>query len=200
MFFFFKHSRISDPLGSNPDLSRVAPSKLGSDPRSEKFGLDLPWVGSGPKLPCLAFVIEFGVRRDLKVNNGDGVALKHKCICWKEREGPKNLWNWEWRCKEPRDITQVNSRVAIRVWPYLSLMTYIISAFRVDYNHALIDLYQLHLIPLNMQVSKSFIVIAVSLQRICVKTSCIIDLFVAQRGGYKNVKFTHKHLQNKLNK
>lgn len=76
---------------------------------------------------------------------------------------------------------------------------YIVTGFSVGHNHDFVKSFQCHLLLSNRNVPESMLATAVSLRRAGVKTSRVMDLFVKQREGFKNIGFTQKDLQNRLN-
>lgn len=93
-----------------------------------------------------AWLLGFGVRRDMWVCNSDGVVVKRRWLCRQAGLRLKKHIEKEGRCREHQPLTRVNCKAFFRIRLCMKKGRYVVSGVNVEHNHDFVNSYHRHLI------------------------------------------------------
>ena len=102
------------------------------------------------------------------------------------------------RKRPPRDETRVGCQAAFGIRYDKGVGKYVVTQFDDEHNHPLIEKRCVHFLLSHRHVTDAVKAQTKALRNVGVKTSQIMDFKVRELGGYEDVGFTLKDLQNKI--
>ncbi|XP_058187790.1 protein FAR1-RELATED SEQUENCE 5-like isoform X1 [Rhododendron vialii] len=142
--------------------------------------------------------MRFSIRKDrLKVDETN-VPRKRKWVCSKQGRRAKKHLDRKDRKRPPRDETRVGCRATFSIRYDKGVEKYVVTHFDNEHNHPFIEKRCVPFLLPHRCVSDAVKAQTKAMHNVGVKTGQIMDMKVNESGGYGDVGFTLKDLQNKI--
>ena len=142
--------------------------------------------------------VGFGVRRHNKRWNVNGKLTGRKWVCSRQGWREKKYLQKAVTIREPRPLTRTGCKAEFRVSIKADSQTWVCSNFMADHNHELTPQQHVQFIPSHRRVSSPELAEASTLHKVGVTASQIHEFMVERLGGYNNIQYMKKDLQNRL--
>ncbi|KAH9668083.1 protein FAR1-RELATED SEQUENCE 5 [Citrus sinensis] len=146
-----------------------------------------------------ARVMGFGVRRHNKRWNTKGTLIGRIWVCSRQGFRQKKFLEREDQKREARPITRTGCGVEFRVAIKDDTSLWVCTHFNGNHNHNLTPPHHVHYIRSHQRLSEAYIAAASSLNAVGVRPSQIHEYIVERSGGYMDVGYLRKDVQNRLN-
>ncbi|KAH9698472.1 protein FAR1-RELATED SEQUENCE 5 [Citrus sinensis] len=145
-----------------------------------------------------ARVMGFGVRRHNKRRNTKGKLIGRIWVCSRQGFRQKKFVERENRKREARPITRTGCGVEFRVAIKDDTSRWVCTHFNGNHNHNLTPPHHVHYIRSHRRLSEADISTASSLNAVGMRPSQIHEYMVERSGGYRDVGYLRKDVQNRL--
>ncbi|KAH9769880.1 protein FAR1-RELATED SEQUENCE [Citrus sinensis] len=145
-----------------------------------------------------ARVMGFGVRRHNKRWNTKGMLIGRIWVCSRQGFRQKKFLEKEDRKRKARPITRTGCGVEFRVAIKDDTSRWVCTHFNGNHNHNLTPPHHVHYIRSHRRLSEADIAAASSLNAVGVRPSQIHEYMVERSGGYRDVGYLRKDVQNRL--
>ena len=140
----------------------------------------------------------FGVRRHNKRWNTKGTLIGRIWVCSRQGFHQKKFLEREDRKREARYITRTGCGVEFCVAIKDDTSRWVCTHFNGNHNHNLTPPHHVHYIRSHRRLSEADIAAASSLNAVGVRPSQIHEYMVERSGGYRDVGYLRKDVQNRL--
>ncbi|KAH9779917.1 protein FAR1-RELATED SEQUENCE 5 [Citrus sinensis] len=145
-----------------------------------------------------ARAIGFGVRRHNKRWNTKGMLIGRIWVCSKQGFRSKKFLARDNRKREARPITRTGCEVEFRIGAKQGESGWVCTHFNGKHNHTLTPPQQVHYIRSHRRITEPDLAAASSLNKVGVRPSQIHEYMVDKCGGYREVGYLRRDVQNRL--
>ncbi|KAH9791182.1 protein FAR1-RELATED SEQUENCE 5 [Citrus sinensis] len=145
-----------------------------------------------------ARAIGFGVRRHNKRWNTKGMLIGRIWVCSKQGFRSKKFLARDNRKREARPITRTGCEVEFRIGAKQGESGWVCTHFNGKHNHTLTPPQQVHYIRSHRRITEPDLAAASSLNKVGVRPSQIHEYMVDRCGGYREVGYLRRDVQNRL--
>lgn len=142
--------------------------------------------------------VGFGVRRNTKRYDKQGMLTGRQWVCSKQGFRPQKYLRLANRSREARPLTRTGCRAEFQISLNERKTAWVCTFFYGKHNHNLTPIGQVHFIRSHRNIKGPDLIAASALHKVGVKPSQIHEYMVERSGGYKNVGFMRKDVQNGL--
>ncbi|XP_024042986.1 protein FAR1-RELATED SEQUENCE 5 [Citrus clementina] len=145
-----------------------------------------------------ARAIGFGVRRHNKRWNTKGMLIGRIWVCSKQGFRSHKFLARDNRKREARPITRTGCEVEFRIGAKQGESGWVCTHFNGKHNHPLTPPQQVHYIRSHRRITEPDLAAASSLNKVGVRPSQIHEYMVERCGGYREVGYLRRDVQNRL--
>ncbi|CAI0543979.1 unnamed protein product [Linum tenue] len=142
--------------------------------------------------------IGFSIRKRDSRQSRSGQMLMQKWVCSKEGYRQKKWINYAARIRKPRRLTRGGCEAMIRVNLDRDTEKWVVKSLVSAHNHKLVPSKYVHLLRSHREIKEGDEALIESLSTVGVSTRHITEICKEQHGGYQNMGFIPKDVENKV--